>query len=156
MHILMSHPISNIIKLFIFFTLYRAPLGAAHFIKLVEDGFYTDIAMYRSVESFLTQFGISDKPQFTLRHRSTIPDDTPKSIPIRQGYLSFAGGGPNSRTTQTFIAYEDLEFLGKEPWETPFGKVPLTESNKIVLKAIHKLGDIAPFGPGPDQTILSA
>ena len=30
--------------------------------------------------------------------------------------------GDNSRSTHIFIALEDLDFLGKSPWEVPFGR----------------------------------
>jgi len=105
--------------------LYRdwAPLGADHFIDLVKRGFFHDIAMYRCVKDFLTQFGISENPEFKHMHREEIRDDTNLHIPIKKGYLSYAGGGPNTRSTQVFIAFADLNFLGNEPWETPFGKV---------------------------------
>ena len=68
---------------------------------------------------------------------------------IKKNYLSFAGGGKNTRSTQLFIAFEDLDFLGKEPWETPFGIVTEGQST---LDALYKgYGDIPPFGHGPDQ-----
>ena len=34
-----------------------SPLGAERFIDLVRDDFFTDIAFFRCVERFLTQFG---------------------------------------------------------------------------------------------------
>lgn len=64
-------------------------------------------------------------------------------------YISYAGGGPNTRSTQLFIAYEDLEFLGKSPWEVPFGEVT---SGKDVVDSWYKgYGDMPPWGKGPDQ-----
>src|SRR3546814_4367588 len=39
---------------------------------------------------------------------------------ITRGMVSFAGAGQDSRSTQIFIAYSDLPFLGKAAWETPF------------------------------------
>jgi peptidyl-prolyl cis-trans isomerase A (cyclophilin A) len=99
-----------------------SPLGAQRFIDLVQDKFYTDIAFYRTVDGFLTQFGISSNKALHHWHDSAIPDDPPLHIPIKKYYLSFAGSHVNSRTTQIFIAFENLYFLGKDPWETPFGK----------------------------------
>jgi len=131
-----------------------SPIGAANFVKLVEDGFYSDIAMFRSVPGFLTQFGISDKPQYADRHGRLIQDDANLHIPVRRGYLSYAGSGPHSRSSQIFIAYADLDYLGKEPWETPFGRVTANPANFAVLDAIHKMGDIKPFGDGADQQQL--
>lgn len=101
-----------------------APIGATRFLDLVYDGFYTDIALFRSVDKFLTQFGISDKAEKQHWHTASIPDDTNLNFGIQKYDIAFAGSGPNSRSTQLFIAYEDLDFLGHEPWETPFGEQP--------------------------------
>lgn len=126
-----------------------APLGAERFLDLVKDGFYSDIALYRCVKGFLTQFGISDDPKMKHWHRKQIADDTNIHKGIHKHYVSFAGGGPNTRTTQIFIAFEELDFLGNSPWETPFGKV--VEGGNV-LDALYKgYGDIPPFGKGPDQ-----
>jgi hypothetical protein len=50
-------------------------------------------------------------------HGKQIQDDPTLHKGIRKHYVSFAGGGPNSRSTQIFIAYKDLDFLGNAPWE---------------------------------------
>jgi peptidyl-prolyl cis-trans isomerase A (cyclophilin A) len=99
-----------------------APLGAARFLELIDDNFFTDIALFRCVPRFLAQFGISDNPERKHWHNDVIRDDPSLNLGIHKGYVSFAGSGPNSRSTHIFIAYEDLDFLGKAPWETPFGK----------------------------------
>jgi cyclophilin family peptidyl-prolyl cis-trans isomerase len=93
--------------------------------------------------------GISDKPEYKHWHNQDIRDDPNLNKGINRGYLSFAGGGPNTRSTQLFIAFEDLDFLGKEPWETPFGKV--TEGYETLDALYKEYGDIPPFGKGPDQ-----
>ncbi|KAJ1427672.1 cyclophilin-like domain-containing protein [Ochromonadaceae sp. CCMP2298] len=126
-----------------------APLGADRFVELVKDNFFTDIAFFRCVKGFLTQFGISDKPDKKHWHRATIPDDPNLGLGIKKQYVSFAGGGANTRSTQMFIAFEDLDFLGKEPWETPFGVV--VEGAGTLKKLYKSYGDIPPFGNGPDQ-----
>jgi len=46
-----------------------APHGAARFLDLVYEGFFTDIAMFRTVDKFLSQFGISDNPKFKVGNR---------------------------------------------------------------------------------------
>ena len=127
-----------------------APLGAERFVTLVKDGFYTDIAFFRCVKGFLTQFGISADPKMKHWHHENILDDPNLKMGIQKNYVSFAGGGPNTRSTQIFIAFEYLDFLGKEPWETPFGVVV---EGQATLDALYKeYGDIPPFGNGPDQT----
>ena len=132
--------------------IYRSwsPLGADRFVELVNDGFYTDIGLFRCVKKFLTQFGITDKPQYKHWHNNAIEDDPNLHLGIKKYYLSFAGGGPNTRSTQVFIAFEDLHFLGKSPWETPFGKV--VKGTNVVDSWNTEYGDIAPFEKnGPDQ-----
>ena len=98
-----------------------SPLGANRFLELVEDNFFTNIAFFRCVKHFLTQFGISEDVTKKHWHNNNIKDDPNLHLGIKQNYISFAGGGPNTRSTQLFIAFEDLDFLGNEPWETPFG-----------------------------------
>jgi peptidyl-prolyl cis-trans isomerase A (cyclophilin A) len=109
---------------------------------------FSDIALYRSVSKFLTQFGVSDNPEKKHWHNELILDD-PKGEPILKHYLSFAGGGPNTRSTQLFIAFEDLDFLGKSPWEVPFGVV--TTGGDVVDSWYTGYGDMPPWGHGPDQ-----
>lgn len=94
-----------------------APVGADRFIDLVKNNFYTDIAFFRCVEGYLTQFGISDKEDMQHWHHLSIPDDINKNKGFDKNFISFAGGGNDSRTTQLFIAFEYIESLGKEPWE---------------------------------------
>jgi cyclophilin family peptidyl-prolyl cis-trans isomerase len=64
-----------------------------------------------------SQFGITEKPEHKHWHGKQIQDDPHLQHGIRKHYVSFAGGGPNTRSTQIFIAYKDLDFLGKAPWE---------------------------------------
>lgn len=77
------------------------PLFSSHFKSLL---FYNlsqflpnllllDIALYRSVDGFLTQFGISDNPEKKHWHYDQIKDD-PLNKPILKHYISFAGGAP--------------------------------------------------------------
>ena len=49
-----------------------SPLGADQFMKLIRDGFYKDIALFRCVDKFLTQFGISDNPAMKHWYRKVM------------------------------------------------------------------------------------
>jgi hypothetical protein len=40
-----------------------SPQGAKRFVDLVEDGFYKDICIFRSIKDFIAQFGISSNPE---------------------------------------------------------------------------------------------
>jgi peptidyl-prolyl cis-trans isomerase A (cyclophilin A) len=118
-----------------------APLGAQRFLELVKDNFYTNIALFRCVERFLVQFGISEDPTKKHWHRADIPDDPNLNLGIKKHYVSYAGGGPNTRSTQLFIAFEDLDFLGHEPWETPFGKKNHCLFELLIAHAILREGN---------------
>ena len=45
------------------------------------------------------------------------------SKPLNNSHNHITGSGPNSRTSQMFIAYTASPSFGKELWETPFGEV---------------------------------
>jgi cyclophilin family peptidyl-prolyl cis-trans isomerase len=132
-----------------------APIGVERFLQLVLDGFFNGAAFFRVVKDFLVQFGIAADPAVhkAWRDKGTIRDDSKATAPkgaFKRGYLSFAGGGTDSRTTELFIAFKDSTHLGAAAWETPIGFV------KYGMEFIDKLyagyGDVPPFGNGPSQT----
>lgn len=111
-------------------------------------GFYDHSHFYRVVPNFLVQFGITYNPD--LKNQPTILDDPKKdpAIPFELGTISFAGSGPNSRTTQLFISYGSSPSLGRELWETPVGKVVGGIEH---AQAFYSYGDMPPWGKGPVQ-----
>ena len=109
--------------------LYRewSPNGVDRAIELFENHFFDYSHFFRVVHGFLVQFGISyisDQDVQKLAN-SVIPDDPQLDppVPFEEGIISYAGSGPNSRSSQMFIAYGPVISLGKELWETPIGKV---------------------------------
>lgn len=52
-----------------------SPLGAQRFMDLTRSGFFDDIAFYRCVDEFITQFGISDKAEHQHWHDNDLRDD---------------------------------------------------------------------------------
>ncbi len=94
---------------------------------------------------FLTQFGIT--PDMELRkhwrEQGPIPDDPNQHRQILRGYLSFAGGGANTRDMQLFIALSDSDWLGKAPWEVPVGRVIYGMDD--VIDKLYAVGEIHPF-----------
>eukprot|EP01063_Lacrimia_lanifica_P033692 TRINITY_DN6071_c0_g1_i1.p1 TRINITY_DN6071_c0_g1~~TRINITY_DN6071_c0_g1_i1.p1 ORF type:complete len:275 (+),score=64.36 TRINITY_DN6071_c0_g1_i1:48-827(+) len=138
----------------------RGPLGAQHYVDLVEDGFYTDVPLFRVVSGFLVQYGIPGRREDKAKtkkwtHPKSKLEDDPHPKPqgrskMQRGDMSFAGAGPNSRTTQVFIAYTSEAGLGGALHETPFGRV--VEGMDAVDKFFSGYGDTAPWGKlGPDQ-----
>lgn len=125
-----------------------APKGADRFYNLVRNGFYDDVRFFRVLPGFVAQFGIQGDPAISAKWRkATIADDSVKQSNTR-GRLSFATGGPNTRTTQVFISYADNNRLDAMGFSA-FGEV--TEGMDVVDKLYSGYGEGAPSGRGPDQ-----
>jgi homoserine O-acetyltransferase len=61
------------------------------------------VAFHRTIRNFVAQFGIHGNPAVSAAWRGkTIPDDTVRVVNQR-GTLSFARGGPNSRSVQLYF-----------------------------------------------------
>lgn len=126
-----------------------APRGANRFYQLVKSGFYNDCRFFRVVSGFMVQFGINGIPETNAKWRqSTIPDDPVLQKNLR-GMVSFATSGPNSRTTQVFINFNDRNTNLDGMGFAPFGKV--VEGMEIVDALYAGYGEGAPRGRGPNQ-----
>jgi len=126
-----------------------APLGADRFYNLVKLGFYNDTAFFRVVKGFMVQFGIHGDPAVNTAWRSArIQDDPTGKQSNTRGMVTFAMGGPNTRTSQVFINYADNARLDSMGFP-PFGKVV---DGMAVVDAIEGMyGEGAPGGRGPAQ-----
>lgn len=84
-----------------------APHGADRFHALVTHGFFRDVAFHRTIRNFVAQFGIhGDTAVARAWNERTIPDDTVRAQ-NKRGTLSFARGGPNTRSTQLYFNLVD-------------------------------------------------
>jgi cyclophilin family peptidyl-prolyl cis-trans isomerase len=128
-------------------TLLIASATAKRFRELVVDGFYDGVGFTR-VNKMIVQFGISPDTEkegkwnkrrfadgwysfvtlssliflFVSRIDPKIWERGKGGFPA--GTISFAGfDGGESRTCQVFITFSDNVYLGKNAWETPFGRV---------------------------------
>ncbi len=96
-----------------------APLGAQRFYELVRRGFFTDIRIFRMVPGFVAQFGISGNPNVAGVWLDRNIQDDPVKETNSKGTITFAMGGPNTRTTQIFINLADngkLDSMGFAPF----------------------------------------
>ena len=129
-----------------------SPQGYARAALLFQRGYYDQSHFFRVIPHFLVQFGISYTTDVELKRiaEATIQDDPKREdlLPFREGMVSFAGSGPNSRTSQLFIAYDGAGNLGQSPWETPFGEVIEGMDN---VRKLYSYGDMPPWGKGPEQ-----
>jgi peptidyl-prolyl cis-trans isomerase A (cyclophilin A) len=127
-----------------------APQGADRFYNLVKNGFYDGARFFRVISGFMAQFGINGDPSINTAWRAAqIPDD-PLKQSNKRGYVTFAHGGPNTRTTQIFINFRDNGNLDARGFP-PFGQV--TSGGMTVVDKINsEYGDGAPQGLGPSQS----
>jgi peptidyl-prolyl cis-trans isomerase A (cyclophilin A) len=126
-----------------------APIGADRFYNLVKNGFYDNCRFFRVLYGFAAQFGINGDPKInTIWSLARIQDDPVKQS-NRKGYVSFAKGGPNTRTTQVFISLSDDNVILDGQGFAPFGTV--TRGTDVVAALYSDYGDGPPQGKGPDQ-----
>lgn len=136
---------------------YWAPIGAHRFLQLVREQYYDGVAFNRAVPGFLTQFGIArDYEQRSKWDSLTILDDTTFEE-FKPGYISFAGSGKDSRTTEIFIVMpnveqEQLDYFGENSWETAFAYISEEDILKFGEWVYTDYGDMPPWGKGPDSS----
>lgn len=129
-----------------------APAGVDRFHHLVTLGFYDRAKFFRVVENFMVQFGMHGEPDVnaTWRERK-IPDDSVRQS-NKEGYVTFAMGGPATRTTQLFINLKDNARLDAMGF-APIGRV--VEGMDIVKSLYSGYGDSPPNGAGPMQDLIA-
>jgi len=125
-----------------------APKGADRFYSLVKNGFYDECRFYRVLPKFVAQFGIHGNPKISGPWRETPIDDDPVKQKNTRGRVTFAKGGPNSRTTNLFINLRDSTSLDSSGF-APVGEV--VEGLEIADQLYSGYGDGAPKGRGPGQ-----
>ena len=124
------------------------PKGADRFYSLVKNGFYDECRFYRVLPKYIAQFGIHGDPAISGKwHEATLDDDPVKQKNTR-GRLTFAKGGPNSRTTNLFLNLKDSTSLDSQGF-APIGEV--VEGMEIADQLHSGYGDGAPKGRGPSQ-----
>ncbi|MEM9071349.1 MAG: peptidylprolyl isomerase [Myxococcota bacterium] len=125
-----------------------SPNGADRFYNLVKIGYFSDIAFFRVIEGFMAQGGIHGNPRVNAAWRdANIQDDPAAGQSNTRGMVTYAMGGPNTRTTQFFINYGNNSRLDPMGF-TPFGRV----RDMRAVDAFYKgYGDGPPGGRGPQQ-----
>lgn len=84
-----------------------SPEGVDRLYQLIESEFYTDVPIFRVVPNFVAQFGIHNDSILNASWSKFKVNDEPTIEKNYKGSISFARGGPKSRTTQIFINLKD-------------------------------------------------
>jgi len=130
-----------------------APLGADRFYNLVRAGYYDGNRFFRVLDGFIAQFGMNGDPAVNEAwDTAAIPDDPMGEMNTR-GRLTFAHGGPDTRTTQLFINLGDNLNLDNAGFP-PFGEV--IEGMGVIDSLYSAYGEGAPDGAGPSQGRIGA
>ena len=126
-----------------------SPVGADRFYTLVKSGFYDGARFFRVLPGFVVQFGIAADPAVTAKWRDANLTDDPVKQSNKRGTITFATGGPNTRTTQVFINLADNGRLLDPKGFSPFGAV--SQGMEVVDQFYSGYGEGAPDGNGPVQ-----
>jgi peptidyl-prolyl cis-trans isomerase A (cyclophilin A) len=129
-----------------------SPRGAIRFYNLVKNGYYNDNAFFRVLPS-IAQFGITGDPAINAVWRGARVIDDVRKQTNERGYVSYAAGGPNTRTTQVFINLKDNKALDQANM-VPFGRV--TSGLNNLDKLYSNYADGPPSGKGPVQAKIHA
>jgi len=126
-----------------------APLGADRFYNLVRHHYYDSASFFRVVSGFVVQFGISAYPAVSAAWTNANIKDDPVKQSNTKSFVTYAMGGPNTRTTQVFINLRDNSRLDRDGF-APFGQV--TEGMDVVEALYDQYGDGSDMGgKGPLQ-----
>jgi len=147
-----------------------ATRGAERFLFLVANQYFESwVPLFRCVPGFLCQFGLSGKvglfgQLIPNREDHNLKDDVqwlpagPKhrkhgtTKRFAQGYMSYAGGGENTRDKQFFVALQANGPLGGgSPWEVPWGELVGHDSYATLRQIYTGYGE-----DGPSQGSLSS
>ena len=130
-----------------------APRGADRLYYLAANGFFDGVRFYRVISGFMAQFGAHGNPDVARGWDGRNLLDEPVKHSNVRGTLTYAMGGPNSRTTQLFINFANnarLDGMGFSPVGAVVTGMPVVDS------LYSGYGEGAPSGQGPDQGRLGS
>jgi peptidyl-prolyl cis-trans isomerase A (cyclophilin A) len=130
-----------------------APNGADRFYNLVKNGFFDNARFFRVISGFMVQFGINGDPKISAAWQDANIKDDPVKQSNQRGFVTFATAGPNTRTTQVFINFDDNSGLNGQGF-APFGRV--VSGMNVVDQLFSGYGEGAPNGEGPEQGRLQS
>lgn len=88
-----------------------SPLGVGRFYDLVNEKHFDGGRFFRVLPNFIAQFGLSGDPAVDKAWNGRGIDDEPVKHTNSRGTLSFASGGPGTRSSQLFFNLKDNSAL---------------------------------------------
>ena len=126
----------------------QAPLTVAHFLKLVDSGFYDGTVFHRVIPGFMVQGG-GYTPGLKLKEEGeTIPNESGNGMTNARGTIAMARtGDPHSANSQFFINVADNSNLdpGKSTYNGRWGYAVFG----FVIEGIEVVDAIAGTKTGP-------
>ena len=80
-----------------------SPLGVDRFYALVRNQYFDSVYFHRTIRNFVAQFGIHGDTAVNRAWRGKSFADEPVKVANQKGTLSYARGGPNTRSIQLFF-----------------------------------------------------
>jgi homoserine O-acetyltransferase len=111
-----------------------APIGADRFYHLVRLGFYDDARFHRVVPDFITQWGVSGRPEIDAVWYDRGMADDPVVASNTRGTIAYAFTEPGTRATQVYINMVDNTRLDATGF-APFGRI--VEGMEAVVDSIY-------------------
>jgi len=84
-----------------------SPYAVDRLYQLINNGYYTNIAIFRVIPNFVAQFGIHNDSTVTNAWNKLKVPDEPVVESNLKGTVSFARSTPGTRTNQIFINLKD-------------------------------------------------
>jgi peptidyl-prolyl cis-trans isomerase A (cyclophilin A) len=132
-----------------------SPNGADRFYNLVKNGYFDNCRFFRVLSGFMAQFGINGDPKLNAVWSQARISDDPVKQSNKRGFVSFAMAGPNTRTVQLFINFNDRNAGLDQQGFSPFGKV-IGDGMKVVDSLYADYGEGPPSGSGPAQNLVQS
>lgn len=135
-----------------------APIGVDRFHALVRNHYFDSVAFHRTIRNFVAQFGIHGDTAVSRAWRGKSILDDPVRIVNQKGTLSYARGGPNTRSVQLF--FNTVDNTPRLDTLNTFGFPPIGQ----VIRGIEVLDSLnweysgtrgGQTFPGPSQDSLS-
>lgn len=125
----------------------RAPLTVAHFLKYVDEGFYSGTIFHRTIPNFVIQGGGYD-PDLKIKGSPTkVPNESGNGLTNQRGSVGLARPpGPHDGDVQFYVNLNDNAAL--DPSAARWGYAVF---GKVVqgMDVVDKIGNVATGARGP-------